>query len=223
MGLYWTVGTIVGGGGSFDPGNKTEYIFAMIVMVFGAMGFLMAIGTVNSFLFALDDIQAKLREKFATLEDIANEFGIDRNFTMRLRQALKHKYMHNTKDIDDLLKDLPVEERGILTEMMNKEITLKFDFFQQLPKKVLLYLLPLIKTIKRKKGEYIYEEGGVANSLFFISKGKAQMVLSKNFQEAPFITFEECKILICQSFQVIIWETKIFSLRKTQIQGEEIA
>ena len=60
-----------------------------------------------------------------------------------------------------------------------------------MPKKILHYLLPLIKKVERKKEEIIFEEGGSPDSMFFVLKGKVQMIFKKNSVVLPLIDFEK--------------------------------
>jgi hypothetical protein len=145
-------------------------------MCLGVISFSFAVGTLSNALSHLDSLQAKLNSKYAMLDQIAEEYYLDHDYVIKLRQILKYHYSKNESDKYQFVDELPPKEQAALTHLINEEITTKFKFFQKLPQKIFPLFLSNIKHIKIMKGEYVYEEGEVANSMFFVVKGSAQLV-----------------------------------------------
>jgi hypothetical protein len=167
----------------------------MLIMIIGVISFSFAVGSLSSVLTSLDNLQAKIKQKYTILENIANDYNLDTHFLMRLREVIKYQYTKNEVDKYQLLNDLPPKEKSELAHLMNEELTTKFTFFTKLPSEILLFLLPLIKHVKIHKGDFIFEEGDPADSIYFVVKGKANYVLKK-YHETPYINVNECNIFL---------------------------
>jgi hypothetical protein len=162
----------------------------MVLLMMGMIYSTFAIGTMASLLAENDKTHSKLKHKFSVLEQIAAEYNLNKSLTMRLRKTLREEIFKDDSDKYELLEGLPPKEKAELTACMNKEISSKFDLFSIMSKKVQVFLFPLLIPKKLTAGEYIYCEGELANCIYFLVKGKAQLVLEKH-ADAPYITLTE--------------------------------
>ena len=164
-------------------------------MFFGVIAYSFIIGSLTSIITSLDSSTAKLKEKLDILNNIRAEYELSTDLYMRLKKNLKYDHSKNLMDKFGFLQELPSNLKLELSFTMHKDIIRAFPFFHDKPRSFVAYIGPLLRPIKVLEGDYIYREGDPIGEIYFLIKGKAQMVLEK-FKDTPYIIIEEGKIHI---------------------------
>jgi Ion channel len=99
--FYFTVTTLVTVGyGDITPESTPEMVMCIMLMVLGVGIFSFMTGSLSSLITSYDSREAQLKEKIATLNEIAQEYTIDIDMFNKLAKTVK--YDHSKKQYDTL-------------------------------------------------------------------------------------------------------------------------
>ena len=175
--FYFTVTTITTVGyGDFHAQTVVEMMVAICLMVLGVVGYSMAIGALSSVISNIDSRQARYKERLNTLNSIRREFDMKFDLYWRLRQSLHRDAAHDTADKQILLKELPLNLRVELSNLIYSYEVKDIDFFKAKSAHFIARVAPVLRAVRISKGEFVYLEEDPIDAIYFIKKGEAAFV-----------------------------------------------
>jgi uncharacterized membrane protein len=98
--FYFSVTTIVTVGyGDITAISSTEKIVAVFLMIIGVIAFSFATGALSSIIANIDQSEAILKEKMATLSDIEFEYKINKTLYNNLVKSIRYDQSKKSKDL----------------------------------------------------------------------------------------------------------------------------
>ncbi|MFH1067638.1 MAG: ion transporter [bacterium] len=183
--FYWTVTTLSTiGYGDITPQNNTQMLFAIFTMATGVGVYAVLIGNVASLLARGDGARLAHEEKLERLNAFMNYKKVPLDLRRRIMDY--HAYLWESGlgyDENSLLEELPRSLRNAVYLFLNKEIIEKVPVFQKANAVILRELMTQMKLQVFTPGDYILLYGEVGKAMYFISRGKVE-VLSED-QKKP--------------------------------------
>lgn len=139
MSLLLGVGT-----GDIHAHNAVERTISIFVMLIGVVSISFATAALSSILQSYDTSEAKLKEKFAILSEIKNDYNLAPDLYDELRIAIKNDHNTNYIDIKQFLEDLPHKLKIELALKIYQEIYIKIGFFYKKDKNFIAWIGPLL-------------------------------------------------------------------------------
>ncbi|CAG9326192.1 unnamed protein product [Blepharisma stoltei] len=182
--IYWAMTTVTTVGyGDISGRTELEQILSMIWMLIGIGFYSFTIGSLSSFLTAIDTKDSILASKLAAIHEFALETGISDDCRNRIRQIIKY---NNSKvgtvwsDKHSLFSELPKSLRYEVSATMYNGVVKTLIFFKSQDPAFVVSLMPLLKPLLHKDLEYLWLEGTYPDEIFFITKGRVNFVLEGN-------------------------------------------
>lgn len=88
-------------------------------MLIGVFSFSFATGTLSAIIQSIDERDAQLKEKIATLNEIKIQYGVDRTLFNKLVRTIHYDHRKKEQDISLFLAELPHELNEELNRMMH--------------------------------------------------------------------------------------------------------
>lgn len=178
--IYWavtTLGTI--GYGDITPKNDLERLVAMVWMLFGVGFYTYTIGSLSSLISSIDVRESALTQKLHMINTFAQETGISKELHRSLRNAIKYNSsatgMSGTEKIQ-LFEEMPKSLKYKIAVNMFHKAAETIQYFRTKDPSFIATMLPLLKPLQTKDDEVIYDEGEYADEMFFIVKGRVNLV-----------------------------------------------
>jgi hypothetical protein len=178
--VYWavtTLGTI--GYGDITPENDLERFMAMVWMLFGVGFYTYTIGSLSSLISSIDVRESALTQKLHMINTFAQETGISKELQRSLRNAIKYNSsatgMSWTEKIQ-LFEEMPKNLKYKIAINMFHKAAETIHYFRTKDPSFIATVMPLLKPLQTKDDEVIYDEGEYADEMFFIVKGRVNLV-----------------------------------------------
>lgn len=107
--MVTTVCTV--GYGDLNPLTLYERIFCMVLMVTGVSSFTFVSGALSSIISNYDQRQAELQEKLLQLNKLRLYYKLPEALYSEIRQAIRYDANQNSYELENFLKDLPLNLR----------------------------------------------------------------------------------------------------------------
>ena len=176
--LYWVVETLsTVGYGEINPTNNFQYIYAMIIMLFGVGMYGFIIGNVANILSKGNPARSQF---FSNLEQLKT-FVNYRNIPISLQKKIRDYYNYIWKkklgfDESIFLSNLPAGLQNEVSVYLKREILEKIPLFNgvsdEFLKDVSLHMRPIVCV----PDEFVFREGDYGNEMFFVIRGKLKVV-----------------------------------------------
>ena len=180
-GVYWAVTTMVTVGfGDIAAKTSLEIICGIIWMFVGVGFYSFTVGSLSSFLTFVDTKESLLTAKMTALHEFAKETNISHEARIKVRDAVRY---YNWKtgsvwtDKHSLFNDIPHTLQYEVSLSMYDGVLKDLQFFAHKPPSFVLYFLPLFKPLSHPNATYLYKEGEFADEMYFICKGRVNLVL----------------------------------------------
>ena len=179
--VYWAVTTMVTVGyGDIAAKTWMEMVFAIVWMFIGVGFYSFTVGSLSSFLTSVDTRDSILSSKMAAVHEFAKETNISGEIRAKVRDAVRYynwKMGSVWSDKHSLFNDIPRSLQYEVALSMHGGIIKDLQFFSGKGRSFVLHFMPLFKPLKHSNGAYLYKEGEYADEMFFISKGRVNLVL----------------------------------------------
>ncbi len=146
------------GYGDITAQSTGERLIAILLMIIGVISFSFATGALSSIIANYDASQAQLKEKYATLNQIKDQYDIDVELFDELRKTIRYDHSKNSNDVLNFMKELPHKLRNELSLAIHKEIKLNLEFLKGKEANFISWIGPLLKPLFISEQEYIYKE-----------------------------------------------------------------
>ncbi len=104
---------------------------------------------------------------------------------------MKFESFAKENEYDDFIRNLPNKLKTDLAYLIYKKQLANISYFKHKPKKFIAWMAPLFIPMKILKDGYIFEEGDIADQIYFLTKGSASLIFSEGVQEFSFYTYEQ--------------------------------
>ncbi|CAG9319559.1 unnamed protein product [Blepharisma stoltei] len=182
--IYWAMTTVTTVGyGDIAARTELEQLLAMIWMLIGIGFYSFTIGALSSFLSEIDTKESILAAKLAAIHEFANETGISAENKSKIREIIKYntsKVGTVWSDKHSLFKELPKSLRYEVSATMYSGIVKDLIFFRDQDPSFIISIMPLLKPLQHKDCDFLYREGTFPDEVFFIVKGRVNLVLENN-------------------------------------------
>lgn len=179
--IYWTVTTIVTVGyGDITARTELEMALAIGWMIVGVGFYSFTVGSLSSFLTSIDTKDSILSSKMAAVKEFAKETNISHEVKIRVREAVRYstyKMGSVWSDKHSLFNDIPRALQYEVALSMYGGIIKELPFFHNRGRSFVLYFMPIFKPVRMGNEEYLYKDGDFADEMYFISKGRVNLVL----------------------------------------------
>jgi len=176
--LYWSIVTMTTVGyGDISPGRDVEYIFAIAVMLLGASLYAFIIGNLASLFSSLDQAKATFWNRIEALELYLRSRNVPRDLTEQVHNYYEYIWArHRGMKADALLDDLPGPMRLEVLLHVAHELVAKVPLFHHCSHTLRNVLLLSLRAQTYAPGSYIVREGEVGREIFFISRGRMEII-----------------------------------------------
>eukprot|EP00004_Rigifila_ramosa_P022123 TRINITY_DN5988_c0_g1_i1.p1 TRINITY_DN5988_c0_g1~~TRINITY_DN5988_c0_g1_i1.p1 ORF type:complete len:926 (+),score=223.46 TRINITY_DN5988_c0_g1_i1:309-2780(+) len=181
--LYWafTVLTTVGFG-DITPQANMERIFAMFVILCGAGLFATTFGIITNLVASKDRGQLRFTEKFETVREFMKVHNLDKKLQKEIFQYYNFLWARQRGFETEVLDDLPTLFRARVAAELYSDLIIKSPLFRLFSPAAdapfLNALAVLLKSRVVLPGEYVVRKGHVSGEMFFLVKGKMELVAS---------------------------------------------
>lgn len=184
--IYWSITTLATiGYGDITPGNDLERCLCIIWMIFGVGFYSFTIGSLSSMISSIDAQQAVLDQKLYTVSEFADESQLDKETKDELREAIIYSSNQNGMSWSekiDLFNELPRNLKYKIASKIYTGAVNKLLFFKKKDSTFIVQIVPHLTPHLMQDNEIIYEEGNLADEMYFILRGRVMLTYSpKNY------------------------------------------
>ncbi|HMV35704.1 MAG TPA: ion transporter [Turneriella sp.] len=176
--LYWTITTITTiGYGDITPTSNIQTLYTMVVQLIGAGMYGYIIGNLASLLANSDLARTQFRAKLEKVQTFLQYRDVPQDLQDNIRTYYDYLW-NNRRGFDEsaVLQDLPQSLKLQVALHLNRDIIEKVPMFKGAPdeliRQIVLNLRPLLFT----PGDYIFRKGEMGDQMYFISRGKVEVV-----------------------------------------------
>ncbi len=176
--LYWTITTITTiGYGDITPTSNVQTLYTMFVQLIGAGMYGYIIGNLASLLANSDLARTQFRAKMEKIQT----FMQYRDVPQELQDSIRtyYDYLWNNRrgfDESSVLDDLPQSLKLQVALHLNREIIEKVPMFKGAPDELIRQIVLNLKPVLFTPGDYIFRKGELGDQMYFISRGKVEIV-----------------------------------------------
>lgn len=182
--LYWTITTMTTVGyGDITPQRPVEYVIAIIVMLLGASMYAFIIGNVASLFSNIDAEKVQYRNRMEAITQYLNYRKVPSELNSKVRDYYEYMWTRR-RGIDEkqMLIDLPAPLRLEVLLHLTKELLETVPLFRYCSAPLRNKLLESLIPNTYPPHVSVAQEGEMGKELFFISKGKLEVVSSSSDQ-----------------------------------------
>jgi Ion channel len=178
--FYFVVTTFVTVGyGDITAYSVMEKVMCIILMIIGVLVFSFTTGSLSAIITSIDSRETQLKEKIATLNEIAAEYHLDLDTFNRLVKTIKYDHSKKQKDTLHFMEELPHKLKLELAMIMMKKMYANVEFFKDKERSFIAWVARLIRPMNVEEVDYIYKEGEEVVEIYFLIKGTAAYVLPR--------------------------------------------
>lgn len=179
--IYFSITTLVTVGyGDVLPVTSTEQIVVILWMIIGVGFYSFTVGSLSSFLSSIDTRESALALKLATVNEIAHQTGLPNSVRAKVRQAVTYGTSLTGSiwsDKHSLFNELPKTLRFEVATSMYGGVAKTLLLFKDKDQAFINQVMPLFRPLRYAEATYLYREGEYADEVYFITFGRANMVL----------------------------------------------
>lgn len=176
--LYWTITTITTiGYGDITPSTNAQTIYTMFVQLTGAGMYGYIIGNLASMLANSDLARTQFRAKLEKIQTFMQYREVPDELQDNIRTYYDYLW-NNRRGFDEsaVLEELPSSLKLQVALHLNKEIIEKVPMFNGAPNDLIRQIVLNLKPVLYTPGDYIFRKGEMGDQMYFISRGKVEIV-----------------------------------------------
>ena len=183
--LYWIITTLTSVGyGDIVPIGNVEMLFTIFLQLMGVGVLAFLVGTVVGIFTKKNPAEQRFLENIEKLRALIHYHEIPAELEKRISDYFTYEWRQKLGyDESDLLDSLPFGLRNDLQlEFKNrtiKHISIFEGAGEKFVREIAHYLTPIVLT----PGDYLFRAGDIANSMFFVKKGKISVLTEDEEQE----------------------------------------
>jgi CRP-like cAMP-binding protein len=176
--LYWTLTTITTiGYGDITPTTNPQTIYTMFVQLTGAGMYGYIIGNLASMLANSDLARTQFRAKLEKIQTFMQYREVPDELQDNIRTYYDYLW-NNRRGFDEsaVLEELPSSLKLQVALHLNKDIIEKVPMFKGAPDDLIRQIVLNLKPVLYTPGDYIFRKGEMGDQMYFISRGKVEIV-----------------------------------------------
>ncbi len=175
--MYYIISTLTTVGyGDISTYTCGERIFGGILLLFGIMGYSIALTSVSNYIKKMNSKTEEFENKRKILDEISmNNNCVKKNL---YEKVLRHlKYQDNEKNVNNIIiENLPLGLRNNLLMAMYKNIIDNFMFFKNLNNTdFIVQILLAFKPVLALKNDVLIKDGDFMEEIIFVKNGKLNL------------------------------------------------
>jgi len=170
------------GYGDIPPQNNAQVLFAMLVIMFGVATYGYILGNIAQIISKLDPAKNYYMNNMERLKAFISQRNLPDELQSRIRGY--YEYIYEKKwgmDEMEFVQTLPQGLKQEVSLYLKRSMVSKIPLFDKLPDFLVKELALGLESVIYTPGEYIFCEGEQANEMYFVIKGKLE-VLANNGQ-----------------------------------------
>ena len=179
--IYFSITTLVTVGyGDISPATNTEIVVVILWMLVGVGFYSFTVGSLSSFLSSIDTRESALALKLASFSEIAHQTGLPKSVRHKVRQAITYNTSLTGSiwsDKHSLFSELPKHLRFEVATSMYGGVVKTLQLFKNKDQAFINQAIPLFRPLRYAESYYLYREGEYADEVYFITFGRANMVI----------------------------------------------
>ena len=180
--LYFSLTTIYSiGYGDILSSNVIERAYNCFFMVIGVMVFSFAISSLSTMFLSTDKTTKKYEYSVLVLDDLKYQYSLKNEIYEKIKSSLRFQYIKNYSDKYSLLSSLPRNLKNEIIIILHKQKIKELNFFKNKPYDFILYLLPLLFSIKLLKREFVFCLGDFVEEMYLCVEGCLSLHLGYMF------------------------------------------
>ncbi|MCZ4695040.1 hypothetical protein DWB61_09175 [Ancylomarina euxinus] len=183
--LYYIVTTLTSVGyGDIVPNGNAEMLFNILLQLTGVGLIAFLVGSVVGLFTKRNPAEQRFTENMEKLRALIHYHDIPSELEKRISDYFTYEWKQKLGyDESELMESLPFGLKNDLQlEFKNrtiKHISIFEGVDEKFVREIALYLTPIVLT----PGDYLFRTGDVANSMFFVKKGKISVLTEDEKQE----------------------------------------
>ena len=143
------------------------------------MSYSFAISSISTWMTTSDAQDKNVKQDMNTLNSIDLAYNLDNEIYIQLKKLiiLRNRNDQHLQDTQMFINKFPRKIKRELNTIIHTCDLRKIDIFKEMKEKFITAVAKEIKIIKRHRDEYIYKKGEEIDGIYFIGKGKVEMVL----------------------------------------------
>lgn len=183
--LYWVVTTLTSVGyGDIVPHGNPEMLFTILLQIMGVGVLAIFVGSVVGIFTKKNPAEKRFVDNIEKLRALIHYHEIPKDLEKRIRDYFTYEWKQKLGyDESELFSALPFGLRNELQFEFKKKVIKDIPLFDCVDdyfiRDIAQYLTPTILT----PGDYLFRKGDVANSMFFVQKGRLQVLSSDELKQ----------------------------------------
>lgn len=152
-------------------------------MVFSLYFFSFTIGSLTSLLSSIDTKENILIHKLALVDEFALEANLSREFTRRLKHALRYsseRKNHSFNEKQVIFSELPKALKYEVATNMHQGAAKLLAFFKDKDPVIISFVIPMLLPMFVEQDGSLYRKGEFADEIYFLMKGRINVVYGEN-------------------------------------------
>ncbi|KAG1696183.1 hypothetical protein DVH05_018716 [Phytophthora capsici] len=176
--VYWAIVTMTTiGYGDIVAHSNNERLLNIAVMAVGVSFFGYVIGTISTLVTNLDVAAARYDERMT----VVKEYIISRSMPKYIGNKIRYhfEYFYQNRSVfreEKILHRLPSALRNEMIHHVHAKIVSSIKYFVKCPESLISDIVMAMRPFAMLKDEYVYVEREIAAHVFFVIKGKVQLV-----------------------------------------------
>ncbi|KAL3667215.1 hypothetical protein V7S43_007450 [Phytophthora oleae] len=176
--VYWAIVTMTTiGYGDIVAHSNTERLLNIAVMAVGVSFFGYVIGTISTLVTNLDVAAARYDERMTVVKEYIISRSMPKYIGNKIRYHFEYFYQNRSVFRErQILQRLPSALRNEMIHHVHAKIVSSIKYFVKCPESLISDIVMAMRPFAMLKDEYVYVEHEIAAHVFFIIKGKVQLV-----------------------------------------------
>lgn len=182
--LYWALGLLIGYGASYYPPTYYAIIFTLVIQLVGLFLISYLIGVLGNTAGTLQVAATAATEEVDLVTEAFNFHNWNTDLLKRVQTYLKHKWdMQTGIDPNEAILRLPVSLRSEIMSIICGPTIRGVRRLSAVDDASLKALTAELRFAEIPSGEYVFRQGYLGDTMYFISKGCCDIVVDNGSNE----------------------------------------
>ena len=183
--LYWTITTLATVGyGDITAKTINEMLFAVVVMIIGAVLMAVAIGNVVGIINQLDEGRREHRNRQSAMSRYLRANNIESSVVQRIRRFNEYNWSRSRGvNLKEMIAELPTELRSEVTLKILGDTIYKVPLLAVASDYLRKKLLSALSLCSYPPDTVVFEEGEIGDKILFVTSGRLAIHTNEDLGE----------------------------------------